>query len=246
MVNRAGREALRGVAERVLDHIFEAFSSEQWANLLGVPLERAAGDGNGGLAQKLIKAGAEMGFALYAAIGSGHREVVNTLLENGAPVSDKDSQGFAPLHVAAQAGDAEMLRSLLCRGAEKDGLGPQGNTALHMAAQLGHLAATKALLAAGADEGVRWGAPGKVVVLHVAAEMGHVDVVRALLEHGADVEACDADGNTPLHLSSFHGRVRTIDVLVEAGANVYADNEFGHTPLHDAASQSRRGPCSRS
>ena len=36
------REALRGVAERVLDHIFDCSTSRQVAKLLQAPLERAA------------------------------------------------------------------------------------------------------------------------------------------------------------------------------------------------------------
>ena len=37
--------------------------------------------------------------------------------------------------------------------------------------------------------------------LHLAAEEGYLDMAEVLLDHGADVNAANADGDTPLHLS---------------------------------------------
>lgn len=85
--NGADREALRSVAERVLDHIFTACSSEQWAELLRIPLEHAASDGDAGLAQKVVAAGAKMGRALHEAVQGGHKEIVTNVLDNGAPIN---------------------------------------------------------------------------------------------------------------------------------------------------------------
>lgn len=45
-----------------------------------------------------------------------YREIVDNLLENGAPANNKDTQGYAPLRLAAEVGDAEMVRSLLRSG----------------------------------------------------------------------------------------------------------------------------------
>ena len=236
MVNTAAanREALRGVAERVLDHIFEVFSSERWAELLKVPLERAAGDGDQDLVQRLVEGGANMGHALHEAVRGGHREVAGNLLNNGARVNDIGTHGYAPLHVASEVGDPEMLQMLLLKGAHKDMLDAVGATPLHAAARFGVLASTRALLAAGVDMEIRCGG-SKWVALLIAADRGHGDVLRALIEHGADVHVRGPGGVTALHSSAYCGRVGTIDVLVEAGAPVGASDGEGRTPLHEAA-----------
>lgn len=233
------REALRGVAERVLDHIFEAFSSEQWADLLETPLDRAATHGDQDLVQKLVEAGAaDTGYALHSALQNRHKSIVHILLENGAPVNSRNLHGFAPLHVAVRVGDADMIRSFLLKGADKDTLDDHGFTALYWAAHFGHLAATKYLLAAGADAGLRCG-QFKELALHAVALEGHdVDVLRALIEDAGDVDARGAGEATALHLTCLSGgTVEMIDVLVEAGANIDARDMYCNTPLHHAAEQ---------
>ena len=235
MANSDKREALRGVAEVVLDHIFEAFSSEQWAELLKAPLERAAGQGDQGLARKLVEAGADMEYALGEAVGGRHRETATNLLEIGASFDKKDTQNRTFfLHNAAKNGDAEMIRLLLLHGADKDGLSDEGCSALCGTVCGGYMAATQALLTAGAGVNIECDHDGSV--LHSAVYEGSsVDVLRALLEAGVDVESADAEGSTALHWSAIYSTQEVIDALVEAGANVHARDDTGATPLHAAA-----------
>lgn len=239
MVNSANREALRGVAERVLDHLFEAFSSDQWADLLKAPLERAAQHGDQGLAQKLVEAGAEMGCALHKAVLAEHGDIANNLLENGALIDGKDTHGFTPLRVAARNGDAQMMRLLLLKGADKDELDAQGFSVLYATAERGHLSGVQVLLAAGTDVNIQCGGYLGEFALHAAVRQENVDVVRALVEHGSDVDAADKDGCTALHLSVRWGGVGTIHALVQAGANVQTRDKAGVTPLHDAVRDGR-------
>lgn len=90
---------------QVIDLIFQVLNSEQWAELLKGPLEHAASEGNGGLAQKLVEAGAQIGDALHAALRGGHAAVVEDLLDHGASVNAKQSSGgCSPLQVAAAIG----------------------------------------------------------------------------------------------------------------------------------------------
>lgn len=118
-----------------------------------------------------------MGYALHQAVGAGHREIGNHLLENGASCDEKGKRGYAPLHIiATEVGDAEMIRLLLLSAADEDALDDQDRAALHLAAAHGHSAAAKALLDAGADTMVRSGGL-QLLALHVAAENGHVDVL---------------------------------------------------------------------
>ena len=73
---------------QTLDLIFQVLMSGQWAELLKDPLDRAAGQGNRGLAQKPVAAGAQIGDALHKAVRGGHGRVVNDLLESGSPSLD--------------------------------------------------------------------------------------------------------------------------------------------------------------
>lgn len=79
--------------------------------MLKAPLELAAGKGNNrGLGRKLV--GAETGTALHAAVGVSHEDIVNDLLEGGAPLDGKDAEGKTPLHVAAKSGETAMVELL--------------------------------------------------------------------------------------------------------------------------------------
>jgi ankyrin repeat protein/mono/diheme cytochrome c family protein len=74
-------------------------------------------------------------------------------------------------------------------------------------------------------------APG----LLTAIRDGDVHAVRKLIEDGADVNACDAEGNTPLILASFYAGPGCLALLLEGGADANAANEAGATPLIRAA-----------
>lgn len=74
-------------------------------------------------------------------------------------------------------------------------------------------------------------------LLHYVAAISYTrSVAEALLQKGADVNAVDADGNTPLHIAV--GEKRTgflhkdlIKLLIEEGADVHARNNENKTPL---------------
>lgn len=69
---------------------------------------------------------------------------------------------------------------------------------------------------------------------------GEHKIIPLLIEFGADVNAKDADGNTPLHIAVTRNR-DTYDIqhLIKAGANVQAVNKEGKTPLHIAREKER-------
>ena len=235
MENSSGREVLCGVEVEVFDLIAEVVTSEEWSKLLRAPLERAAGQGNRGLAQKLLRAGAERGDALNAAVRGGHGEIVNDLLDEGASVNDTYFSSYTPLHFAALEGRTEMVQLLLLKGAHINGIfGPC--TPLFLAVSEGHVDAALALLAAGANVHVRHGCDSDSPVIVEAAEKGNVDILRAVIEHGADVNATTGKYwmRTPLHEAASQNNAEAIDVLVKAGANIEACARHDRTPLHYA------------
>src|SRR5262245_59069672 len=66
--------------------------------------------------------------------------------------------------------------------------------------------------------------------LVTAIRNGDVRVVRQLLDNGADVNARDAEGNTPLILASIYASPECLELLIEKGADVNSANKAGATP----------------
>lgn len=68
------------------------------------------------------------------------------------------------------------------------------------------------------------------------AHEADVEDIEAAIAAGADVNAKDADGDTPLHKAVWmsEGEEDIVRILLESGADVNVKNEDGKTPLHIA------------
>src|SRR5262249_4560672 len=71
--------------------------------------------------------------------------------------------------------------------------------------------------------------------LVTAIRNADAQAVRKLLENGTEVNARDAEGNTPLILASFYASPECLELLIEKGADVNGANRAGATPLIGAA-----------
>ena len=92
---------------------------------------------------------------LDAAAGVGAVSVIEVLLDGGAAVDGRDSQGATPLDYAAGRGQSKVAALLLARGAAINAVNAYGMTPLHFAASSGDLPTVRVLLAMGASADAR-------------------------------------------------------------------------------------------
>ena len=70
---------------------------------------------------------------LHTVAYNGHKDIVQSLLDRGADVNAKDSDGWTALHWAAYNGYEEIVKALVRAGANVDTKNNRGETALQMA-----------------------------------------------------------------------------------------------------------------
>lgn len=88
----------------------------------------------------------------------------------------------------------------------------------------GDVEAVARTVKAGADVNARWcGA----TALHLAAEHGHENVVQFLLDHQRDVDALDAEGDTPLIWAAAAGSTDVARLLIARGADLERTRPVG-------------------
>lgn len=172
--------------------------------------------------------------ALDSAITTGRKDMVELLLQHGAPVNPLKFQPWPSLWNAANRGRTSILKMLLKAGADVDGRDDTGATLL---ASFGFFDArvTRVLLEAGAN-------PNAVdrdaqTPLMYASGYGYEDVVRLLVQHGANVDLKDKVSRTALMHAAVGKYVDAIPILLEHGADVYARDADGKTAL-DIAKES--------
>ncbi|KNG81063.1 putative ankyrin repeat domain protein [Aspergillus nomiae NRRL 13137] len=173
---------------------------------------------------------------LHLATRSGKCKTVAMLLEKGAPYSTTDNAGLSPLYYALSYSNInerlEMTNALLAAGVNPLITGPNGETALHILAPL-------LVYYSSPDHSHR---PEKEI--YHQAELK--DLYVRFVESGCDVNARDAQGDTPLF--PF---VRTIKERDEYGIgsppaeedvrqmfqvhDIFAVNDNGDTLLHAIA-----------
>jgi len=152
--------------------------------------------------------------ALHWAAARGHTDLVDLILDAGAPVNP--DEGPSALYVAASRGQAEVVILLLGRGASATATDDDGSTPLHAAAEVGHVFSIQLLIGGGADVNAR-DDTGRTPLFW--AIQGHKkDAVVFLLSSGADVNAKTNSGTSLLRCARDIGAPELVDMLVERGA----------------------------
>jgi ankyrin repeat protein len=203
----------------------------------------------------LSKKGASSGRAAlhWAVEGRARRaddrlKVVTLLVERGADVNQKSSEGLRPLHYACREGwDQRIVELLIKHGANVDDpggfsrLAPPGTPLSFATARL-DLPLVQLLIAKGAKIEIRV-APEYGAALHrVYGSGGAYDeeprksralkVLKALLDAGTDPNSKDARGYTPLHLAALAGHVAGVEELASRGAALDVTTNEKETAAH--------------
>lgn len=176
--------------------------------------------------------------ALHWAAKSADESTLRVLVESGADIDARNTEGETPLHLAARNWDGEhVVRALLDLRADVTLTDDGGRTPLHIAAQNGYgQNSVFLLLQRGAS--IEASCKRGQLPLHIAAANPYgVTSVRHLLSYGADVNAQNGQLRTPLHGAAgvWYRGIDSVKVLVGCGANIAAIDMDGHTPLHMAA-----------
>lgn len=203
-----------------------------------------------------LKEGADVNEELGNAVLASDATRVAFLLEKGADVNKRDSEGYAPLHVAARNKRASIVTLLLDHKADPNLRDRDGFTPLHHAALRDSAGAIEALKKGGADLEMR--TPTGVTPLALALLEDKFKAAMALINLGADLEATDSDAKlTPLMIVAGKesrvlslaagvrrfekvnpqdpGPIEVARALVAKGAKVNAISATGLTPLLLAA-----------
>ena len=152
--------------------------------------------------------------------GWGYIPNLTLLLEKGADLEAKTTDGQTPLVLGIQADNTETVEYLLEQGADLDTRDNNGQTPLIAAVQRHRFEILSLLLDRGAllDARDRHGH----TALMVAARKSVPSTLRLLLDRGADLEARDGNDYTALVIAVRGGVVPNVEFLLERGASPVA------------------------
>lgn len=174
--------------------------------------------------------------SIHKALTEGALLHARQLINQGANIEARNSQGATPLITAAGRGNLTLVTLLLNQQARVEATDRAGNTALHEASLYGRADCVEVLLTTGAQTSTRnaltftplhqavrrfWELSGESRADRLAQQ---AKVIGILLRHGADPELKDVNGRTPLTLAveSNNGSLRHAfkHSLPEAGTTV--------------------------
>ena len=176
---------------------------------------------------------------LHANYRSNNVQLVNHLLEQGAPLNGCDEFGMTALHYACDAASMEVVECLLDRRDDIDVncQSHDGLTPLHVTCKtlkFSTLELARLLVKHGGNID-SMDAKG-LSPLHYACDSSCLDVVQFLLEHGAHVNQASLAGCTPLHYACRRRNVDLVKLLLaQPDVDINSASQHGETPLYVAS-----------
>lgn len=153
---------------------------------------------------------------LMLAAMSGHKELVNLLIETGSCLNAKCHLGYTAMDWAVKCRQVEVLPLLSRAGASVKDSRADGGSLLNLAVEHELPAMIRMLVRLGAD--VNEGNNDYMTPLMRASALGHVEDVKALLALGANVNAVDKNGKTPLIRAAMLSQYHVAKLLIDDGA----------------------------
>jgi ankyrin len=224
-------------------------------------LHYASGAGNWQLIQFLLEQGLKsqlktrnknLQTPLHLACEQPFIRSVSVLLEAGSLVSVVDKEGNSPLQEAVEQGHEMVVSQLLRYNAKWNDLPHSNdfeplvqslNSGILVAAAIETRWAIYENQVAGLKEMARSLKHEAQVVFdaveaaHVAAQLGNVKALEVVLQAGADVQARNAQGQSPLHLACISGHPAVIKLLLDKGAKTDGVTAEGNLAWHLACSR---------
>ncbi|XP_062567961.1 putative ankyrin repeat protein RF_0381 [Saccostrea cucullata] len=169
---------------------------------------------------------------LHRAVLKSHLKIIELLVEKGACIDTKDSEGRQAIHYAAQADDPNVLEYILNQGANIDVTENCGRRAIHYAIYNNQEENVKTLLNYGAD--IHAKDENAYLPLYSGVMIENPKIVKCLLLAGADPNECNrvSRQDYALLMAVSLGNTEIVRILLDAGAdpNVLGFNRA--TALH--------------
>jgi ankyrin repeat protein len=166
--------------------------------------------------------------ALRIAIRSGNKEIVQLLINAGAPVNPSATSLWTPLADAAFAKKFDIMKLLLQSGAKVDAPDHRG-VPLLLSTGFFDPTVTTILLDAGADTNAV-DREGETALMKASGHGGK-ETVKILIEHHADVNRKDVKGRTALMHAAAGYDSDAIPLLLENGADPNVRDNEGKSAL---------------
>ena len=195
---------------------------------------------------------------LMLAARSGSPGIVEAILAQGVDVDYREPhRDQNALMIGVRSGSPEVVALLLDAGADVNAQSRAGEPpAWRLPENVRASHGVGVNWGGYPDRGQREAVGGAKTPLLYAARQGDLEITKLLVDAGADLEAVDANGDTPLLTAIINATVAVqpgvttghLDVawyLIEQGANINATDWFGQSPLYaavDLRNVEMRGP----
>ncbi len=167
----------------------------------------------------------EIARKLWIAVEVGDKMATLMILQSEAEgvsieavINCQNSDGWAPLHVAASEGHTNIIEILLEYGALADSRTKNFRTPLHIACVRGHFGVIQTLLMAGADadaKDINGNTP-----THFTAEYGHKECLRFLLTRHPTLFAKNSEGKSSIDLACNQEILQTFEEYIKSVKNL--------------------------